>query len=213
VAAFVNFLRFFSRKKPPAGTDVIIFGIGNPGQKYEGTRHNVGFMVLDCLAQSLSGAAVRSEALFDARTGTLRGKKVALVKPTTFVNRCGEAFSASGGLFAVPKAACLVVADDFNLPLGAIRLRRGGSDGGHNGLASIIERTGPDFPRLRVGIGPLPQGEGSVDFVLGKFTESETARLDAAVKCAADAAAAFCSDGIDKAMNRYNRSMEKNSRP
>jgi PTH1 family peptidyl-tRNA hydrolase len=205
VAALVNFLRFFYRKKPPACADVLIFGIGNPGQKYKGTRHNAGFMVLDRLARSLTGTVSRKEALFEANTGTVGGKTVALVKPTTFVNRCGAAFKAGSALFGVPPASCLVVADDFHLPLGTIRLRRGGSDGGHNGLASIIESCGPDFPRLRVGIGPLAEDRNSVDFVLGEFTDKEMPGLDAAVKNAAEAATAFCATGIEKAMNQYNK--------
>ena len=205
MAALVNFLRFFYRKKPPACADVLIFGIGNPGQKYKGTRHNAGFMVLDRLARSLTGTVGRKEALFEANTGTVGGKTVALVKPTTFVNRCGAAFKAGSALFGVPPASCLVVADDFHLPLGTIRLRRGGSDGGHNGLASIIESCGPDFPRLRVGIGPLAEDRNSVDFVLGEFTDKEMPGLDAAVKNAAEAATAFCAAGIEKAMNQYNK--------
>lgn len=211
MAALADFLRFFYRKKLPASADVLIFGIGNPGQKYKATRHNAGFMVLDRLARSLTGAVSRNEASFEAHTGALGGKAVVLVKPTTFVNRCGAAFKAGSKLFGVSPASCLVIADDFHLPLGTIRLRRGGSDGGHNGLASIIESNGPDFPRLRVGIGPLPEGLSSIDFVLGKFTDSETPGLDAAVKNAAEAAAAFCTAGIEKAMNQYNRSGERNS--
>jgi peptidyl-tRNA hydrolase, PTH1 family len=206
VKALADFLRFFYRKKLPAGADVLIFGIGNPGQKYKGTRHNAGFLVLDRLARSLTGAINRKEASFEANTGALGGKVVALVKPATFVNRCGAAFKAASALLGVPLASCLVIADDFHLPLGTIRLRRGGSDGGHNGLASIIESSGPDFPRLRVGIGPLAHNRNSIDFVLGEFTEAETRGLDAAVKKAAEAAAAFCAAGIEKAMNQYNRS-------
>ena len=212
MAVLADFLRFFSRKKTPASADVLIFGIGNPGQKYKGTRHNAGFMVLDRLARSLTGAVSRKEASFEAQTGALGGKIVALVKPTTFVNRCGAAFKACSKRFGVPIASCLVVADDFHLPLGTIRLRRGGSDGGHNGLASIIDSSGPDFPRLRVGIGPLAEDRNSIDFVLGEFTEAEMPGFDAAVKKAAEAAAAFCAAGIEKAMNQYNRSEGKTSR-
>ena len=211
MAALVNLLRFFYRKKPPAGADVLIFGIGNPGQKYKGTRHNAGFMVLDRLARSLTGGERRKEASFEATTGGLGGKTVALVKPTTFVNRCGIALAASCSLFNVPIASCLVIADDFHLPLGTIRLRRGGSDGGHNGLASVIENSGPDFPRLRVGIGPMAENGNSIDFVLGEFTQQEMPGLDAAVRNAAESAAAFCAAGIEKAMNQYNRSDVKNS--
>jgi PTH1 family peptidyl-tRNA hydrolase len=210
--AALHFLRFFFGKKPPASADVLIFGIGNPGQRYKRTRHNAGFMVLDCLARSLQGAARRKEALFEAHTGGLGGKTAALVKPVTFVNRCGPALAAGSSLFKVPLGSCLVVADDFHLPLGTIRMRRGGSDGGHNGLASIIESSGPGFPRLRIGIGPLPDGLNQVDFVLGEFTQHEMPGLDAAVKKAAEAAATFCAAGIEKAMNQYNRSEGKNGR-
>jgi PTH1 family peptidyl-tRNA hydrolase len=205
VATISSLLGFFCRKKPLANADFVIFGIGNPGGKYKNTRHNAGFMVVDRLSGFLTDAHTRREASFEAIWGTLSGKTVALVKPTTFVNRCGAAFAASGLLFCTLLESRLVVVDDYHLPLGSLRLRRGGSDGGHNGIASIIGSCGENFPRLRIGTGPLPPGASSVEFVLGKFDESELPVLDAVVGSAADATAAFCSQGIERAMNLFNK--------
>jgi PTH1 family peptidyl-tRNA hydrolase len=206
VTALQSFLGLFRRKRPARKAELLIFGIGNPGDKYKGTRHNAGFMVVDCLSGLLINAHTVHDALFDATRGTLSGKEVVLVKPLTFVNRCGAAYAASASRFGVPQESALVIVDDYHLPLGAIRLRRGGSDGGHNGLASIREWCGENFPRLRMGIGPLPAGAGSVDFVLGKFDERETPARSAALGATAEAATVFCTGGIDAAMNLFNRS-------
>jgi peptidyl-tRNA hydrolase, PTH1 family len=206
VSAFARLLGFFRRKKPPESADILVFGIGNPGEKYRDTRHNAGFMAVDHLSGLLSEERTIREPLFTAVAGTLWGIKVALVKPCTFVNACGPAFDASTALLGVPRGSVLVIVDDYHLPLGALRLRRGGSDGGHNGLASIIGCCGEDFPRLRVGIGPLAAGENAVDFVLGRFDEREIPVLDAAVRAAAEAVRVFCTGGIEQAMNRFNAS-------
>ncbi len=205
MATLSSFFGFFCRKKPLVKADYLVFGIGNPGDKYNYTRHNAGFMVVDRLSESLTDARTRREPSFEAIWGTLSGKTVVLVKPTTFVNRCGTAFAASGSLFCVPMESRLVVVDDYHLPLGAVRLRRGGSDGGHNGLASVIESCGGNVARLRLGIGPLAPGSKSVEFVLGKFDEKELPAVDAAVRTAADASAAFCGLGIERAMNLFNK--------
>jgi peptidyl-tRNA hydrolase, PTH1 family len=206
VAAFLNFLKFFLIKKRNETADFLVFGIGNPGARYGNTRHNAGFMVAGRVAESLSGVRRTNVSSYDAWVGALDGKTVAVVKPKTFVNRCGTALAESRKRFNVPLASILVVADDYHLQLGLLRLRRGGSDGGHNGLASIIEQWGPDFPRLRVGIGPQPGGVRSVEFVLGEFTGVERPALDAAVEKAARAVTVFITEGADAAMNRYNRS-------
>jgi peptidyl-tRNA hydrolase, PTH1 family len=204
VSAFARLLGFFRRKKPPENADVLVFGIGNPGERYGGTRHNAGFMAVDHLSRLLSEKRTIRDPLFTAEAGTLWGKKVAFVKPCTFVNACGQAFAASTALFGVPRGSALVIVDDYQLPLGALRLRRGGSDGGHNGLASIIGCCGEDFPRLRVGIGPLAAGTIAVDFVLGRFDEREIPVVSAAVRTAAEAVRVFCTGGIEQAMNRFN---------
>ena len=202
--AISRLLGFLLRRSPSVCADVAVFGIGNPGDRFANTRHNAGFMAVDCMAESLTDAHVLRGPLFDATVGMLSGKKVALVKPLTFVNRCGEAFVESMRRLCVPQGSALVIVDDYHLPVGTIRIRRGGSAGGHNGLASIIENCGENFPRIRVGIGPLPAGAGSVDFVLGKFDEQEMPAVNAAVRTAAGAAAAFCTQGIDSTMNLFN---------
>ncbi len=205
-----RFLRFFLRKNRPAKAECLVFGIGNPGVGYRNTRHNAGFMTVDGLSGFLTDAHTMRSPLFTASWGMLAGKKTALVKPTTFVNACGPSFVASTAAFGVAMESALVVVDDFHLSLGAVRLRRGGSDGGHNGLASIIERCGEDFARLRVGIGPLPAGARQVDFVLGDFDEEEEPARGDAVRTACEAAIMFCTNGIERAMNRFNNSRREN---
>jgi len=163
-------------------------------------------MAIDCLSSLLTNAKTVHSSLFVASYGMLAGKTVALVKPATFVNSCGPAFAQSLLTFGVSKDFSLVIVDDFHLPLGAIRIRRNGSDGGHNGLASIMEQYGQDFPRLRVGIGPLPAGMGLIDFVLGAFEDNEMAAVEKAVKKTCDAVESFCTLGVEKTMNLFNKS-------
>jgi len=206
MSAFARLLGFFRRKEPPENANILVFGIGNPGERYGGTRHNAGFMAVDHLSRLLSEKRTIREPLITAAAGTLWGSKVALVKPCTFVNACGPAFAASTALFGVSRGSALVIVDDYHLPLGTLRLRRNGSDGGHNGLASIIGCCGEDFPRLRVGIGPLAAGANAVDFVLGRFDEREIPVVSAAVRAAAEAVRVFCTGGIEQAMNEFNAS-------
>lgn len=205
--------RFFRKRemprpaaKPvPFEAKFMLFGIGNAGVEYAHTRHNIGFMVVDrclLLCQDLRKTATVAGA--EIATGEFSGKKVAFVKPTTYVNRCGPAFEASAAAFGVPLGSCLVVVDDYNLPIGTVRFRAGGSDGGHNGLKSIFERVGRDFPRLRIGIGPMPAGAKAVDFVLGTFTGKDQEVLTPAIDKAVEGITAFLNDGIEKAMSVFN---------
>jgi PTH1 family peptidyl-tRNA hydrolase len=205
VTALSRFLGLFRRKSPPAKVQCLIFGIGNPGEKYWNTRHNAGFMAIDRLSSLLTNVRTVHSSSFEASCGMLAGKTVALVKPATFVNSCGPAFAQCLSTFGVSKDFSLVIVDDFHLSLGAIRIRRSGSDGGHNGLTSIIEQCGQDFPRLRVGIGPLPTGVGLIDFVLGTFDDKEKTAVEDAVKKTCDAVESFCTLGVDKAMNLFNK--------
>ena len=197
----------------PGGTEFLVFGIGNTGTTYANTRHNVGFMVVDrCLLQCRGlGKRDADHAVghADIAAGDFSGKKVVFVKPTTFVNRCGAAFQSSMEVFGLTLGSCLVVVDDYSLPLGAMRLRAGGSAGGHNGLKSIIESVGSEFPRLRIGIGPLPQGISPVDFVLGAFTGEDKMVLAPALDRAVEGIAAFLNEGIEKAMTSFNRPPDK----
>ncbi len=184
----------------------IILGIGNPGRRYEATRHNVGFRVVDTLAAAAGGANWRER--FGARTEavSLAGHKVLLVKPQTYVNRTGEAARAACDYYDVPPRQLLVVVDDANLPLGKIRLRAQGSAGGHNGLQSLIERLGTEaFHRLRIGIGGRKHPEQDLaDHVLSYFDAEQSEAIDAAIVTAADACRVWLAEDIETCMNRFN---------
>ena len=181
----------------------LIVGLGNPGREYQGARHNVGFVVVDILARrhGIHVKARRSKSLVGE--GVIAGEKVVLAKPLTFMNLSGEAVGALVRRYRIDPSDIIVIADDVNLPLGRLRIRAGGSSGGHKGLRSIIHSLGmEDFPRIRVGIGS-PKGE-MVDFVLSRFHKSERGVVDEAVNRAADAVEAILSEGIEPTMNRFN---------
>ena len=202
---------FFRKRLPAASTtfeaQVLFFGLGNPGENYAATRHNIGFRIADSLSQHLKKPAPGSLPDAEYLSGLLfDSKKAIVVKPMTFMNRSGEAVSS-----LIRKSGCsagnaLVIVDDYNLPAGRLRARRGGSDGGHNGLKSIINAIGEDFPRLRVGIGPLPQGVPTIDFVLGAFTAAEEEKLRLIIPLAVEACLTFAHEGIESLMNKYNKS-------
>lgn len=184
----------------------VVFGIGNPGPEYDGTRHNVGFRVVDALLARARARAGRLPDL-DAEGAETRlaGRPALLVKPLTYVNRCGPVLAAIRAREAVPLERLLVVVDDFHLPLGRLRLRRGGSDGGHNGLASIVASLGTEgFPRLRVGVGARGAAPAEA-FVLSRFPPAERGAVERAVERAADAVEAWIRLGLDRAANDANR--------
>lgn len=181
----------------------LVVGIGNPGAAYTGTRHNVGFDVVDELAAraGIGMNAERFHAWFG--TGERAGERVVLMKPTTFMNRSGQAVVAAGRFYKLAFADLLVISDDLALPVGRIRLRADGSSGGHNGLQDIIDRTGTDeFARLRLGIGE-PIGVPA-NFVLGRFDEHEAKTMQRVVKRAADCVECWIEHGCDLAMTRFN---------
>jgi PTH1 family peptidyl-tRNA hydrolase len=184
----------------------LIVGLGNPGQRYRETRHNVGFAAIDELARR-HGAAFESapaEALM-ARARTLGPQGTLFVKPMTMMNASGFAVSEVARYFRVAFGDILVVADDVNLPLGRLRARAGGSDGGHRGLRSIMEQLGTgDFARLRIGVGRGDPRRDLADYVLGGFDLDERPVIGDAVGRAADAGEVFVSDGIETVMNRFN---------
>ena len=182
----------------------VVVGLGNPGSDYAHTRHNLGYRVVDVLAARMEGTWSESAWYFFCRIATGDGAPL-LVKPTTFMNRSGVAVARVLDGFEVGIEELLVVVDDVHLDLGRIRLRRGGSDGGHNGLASIIACVGSGaFPRLRVGIGAPPEGADRIEHVLNPFEDDERDAVDAAVRTAASGAACWMESGVDEAMNRYN---------
>ena len=182
----------------------LIVGLGNPGREYEHTRHNVGFQVTEELANRYR-VTLKNHAKWKARAAKIAaiGDGVLLAEPTTFMNLSGWAVREIAGFHKLTPADLLVVVDDADLPLGRLRMRTGGSAGGHNGLKSVIQELGTvEFPRLRVGVGRQP-GELK-NHVLGRFSDDERAHIDAAVKRAADAAELFAKENILAAMNRYN---------
>lgn len=180
----------------------LVVGLGNPGAVYAATRHNLGFMVVDCIARRAKSAVKQREAL------SLLGRAhpdLLLVKPQTFMNASGEAVHALIRRFSADLSELLVVYDDMDLPPGSLRLRQRGSAGSHNGMRSIIGRLESDaFPRLRVGIGPPPPPLSGADFVLAPIEKEAWPALSAAVERAADAARVWADFGIDLAMSRFN---------
>lgn len=189
-----------------SGYDWIILAIGNPGPQYAESRHNVGWWVADLLMKrhggKLSDAGVCHRATLD-----IDGTNVLLAYPKTYVNRSGAAAKTLTERHDIETTQLLVICDDINLPVGTIRVRKKGGAGGHNGLTSIIEALGTnDFPRIRIGVGKQADGASQVDHVLGKPRASEAEDLRIAVDRAADASAMAITEGLDAAMNSYNRS-------
>lgn len=195
---------FFGRTS--GGVSWLVVGLGNVGEKYDNTRHNVGFEVADELAER--GRAPIQKLKHRALTNTLEigGEKVLLMKPVTYMNLSGEAVGEAARFFKVPADHVLVISDDVSLPAGKLRVRRGGSAGGHNGLKNIIQHLGSDqFPRIKVGVGEKPHPDYDMaDWVLGKFQGEDRRTMDGAVKRAADAVECFLREGPDKTMSRFN---------
>ena len=192
------------RKKAPVSW--LVVGLGNPGAKYENTRHNVGFMTADALA-GRNGEPIR-RVKYNALTSeaVIGGQSVLLMKPTTFMNLSGQAVSEAARFYKIPADHVLVISDDVDLPLGKLRIRKSGSAGGHNGLKNIIQLLGTDqFPRLKIGVGGKPHPDYNMaDWVLGQFQGEDKKTIDDAVARAADAVECLLADGIDRAMNQYN---------
>jgi PTH1 family peptidyl-tRNA hydrolase len=183
----------------------LVVGLGNPGSRYRRTRHNVGFMVIDMVAErwGITVGGKRHEA--ELGTGTVEGERVVLAKPQTFMNASGESVAKLRRLYRLDPADVLAVYDDLDLPLGKVRLRGEGGAGGHNGMASLITVLGKGFPRLRIGIGRPPGGADPVGFVLEPFEAKESGTIDDAIARASDAVEAWITLGLDAAMNRVNR--------
>jgi PTH1 family peptidyl-tRNA hydrolase len=177
----------------------LIAGLGNPGRDYEETRHNAGFMIVERLAHR-AGASFRFQPKWRAATAASGG--VILCKPQSYVNLSGEPIAAVARFHKVPPEQILAIFDDVALPLGSIRIRPGGSAGGHNGMKSILQHVG-DIARLRVGIGAVP-GEALVGHVLGKFHPTERPILEEAINRAVEAVDCLQQEGITAAMNKFN---------
>lgn len=184
----------------------IVVGLGNPGPQYRNTRHNLGFAVIDQIAERLGVRCDREKHHGLMGETRLDEDRLVLVKPLTFMNRSGECVAPLMRMTGCAMDALLVVADDVNLPLGKLRMRGEGSAGGHNGLKSIIARLGSDgFARLRLGVGDERGGEDLADYVLSKFRPAEWPVVARIVTEAADAALCWARDGVERAMNDYNK--------
>ena len=184
----------------------IIVGLGNPGKKYEGTRHNMGFDVIDRLVYKNNIPCSGSKFHSVCGTGMIGTQKVVLAKPLTYMNLSGTAVRELIDFYKIdPESELIVISDDIDLEPGRIRIRKQGSAGGQNGLRHIVQCLGTQkFIRIRVGTGGKPEGWELADWVLSRFTMDDRALVDDAIVRAADAVAAICTDGIDKAMNVYN---------
>jgi len=181
-----------------------VFGLGNPGRRYRGTRHNVGFEVLDRLAKTLGVSVARRR--FSAKIGEARtdGGKLLLVKPQTYVNESGRSVRSVVAWHRLAPEDVLVVCDHLDLECGKLRIRRKGSGGGHNGIESIAAALGSTaFARLRIGIG-RPEPEDAVDYVLGRFEPEEREAVARAIDTAAEAVRCWAAEGIEPCMNRFN---------
>lgn len=184
----------------------IIAGLGNPGAKYDGTRHNMGFMVLDRLAQEL-GFGFSDSAKFHGELAVkdIDGERVYFIKPNTYMNLSGVSVGSLAGFYKIKPQEVLIIHDEMNLPFGRLKLRHDGSAGGHNGLTSIIEHLGSNgFPRLKMGIG-RKSGEEQVSHVLGRFAPNEKENLEDFISLGTKAVLKVLAEGVAKAMTEYNR--------
>jgi len=179
-----------------------IVGLGNPGREYNGTRHNVGFEVVDELARRWNAGLKKWKATADV--AVVKDRDAALVEPRTYMNQSGQAVAAIMTFYKIRPADVLIVVDEVQLPLGRLRFRPSGSAGGHNGLKSVIEHVGSEFPRLRIGIERGDRQRDLADRVLSRFESTERDTIARAIQRAADAVEVFVADGIAVAMNRFN---------
>ena len=206
MADIFELFKKIGRKDEPKGPpEFIIAGLGNPGEKYEGTRHNAGFSAVDYIADK-AGVPMR-DLKFKAITGrgVIGGRPVMLLKPQTFMNLSGTSVKEACDFYGVPAERLIVVSDDVNLDPGRMRIRRSGSDGGHKGLYNIIYSLGSDaFPRIRLGVGKKPEQYDMADWVLSKMGKEDAESLVSTFPRVYDAAALIIGGDIDGAMGRYN---------
>lgn len=200
----------FRRKTKPAPTsgapEFLIVGLGNPGEKYSFTRHNAGFLCVDLLAEQNGFSLKRLKFRSLTADTTLAGHRCLVLKPQTFMNNSGEAVRDAAAFYKIPPERILVIFDDVSLDVGRLRIRRKGTDGGHNGLKSIIYHLNSDaFPRIKIGVGKKPHPDYDLaDWVLSSFKKDEQPLLKAALERACEAVPLILDGKIDEAMNRCN---------
>ena len=192
--------------KRPGPVQWLVVGLGNPGPKYEWTRHNMGFQVIDQLADRADIPVQKLKFQALTNTALIGGQSVLLMKPTTYMNLSGQAVGQAARFYKIPPERVLVISDDVALPQGKLRIRRSGSAGGHNGLKDIIAHLGSDqFPRVKVGVGGKPHPDSDMaDWVLSTFTGEDRKAMEEAIDRAADAVTCLLEQGVDKAMAKFN---------
>ncbi len=197
---------FKSKQTGNNNIEYLIVGLGNPGRQYESTRHNAGFISLDYIADRLDVKVNRIKFKSTVGEARLAGHRCLLMKPSTFMNLSGQAVTEAMRFYKLPPQKVIILCDDINLDVGAIRIRRKGSDGGQNGVKNIICLSGSDeFPRVKVGIGKKPHPEYDLkDWVLSRFSDKEKTVLKETLPKIYDAVGLMVNDDIDKAMNLYN---------
>lgn len=191
---------------PSGAPEYLIAGLGNPGPKYEYTRHNAGFLCIDLLAQQLGVKIDRIKFKSIVADTTIDGRRCLLMKPQTFMNNSGEAVRDAANFYKIPPEHVIILFDDISLPPGKLRIRRKGSDGGHNGIKSIIYLLNSDqFPRVKLGVGAKPHPDYDLaDWVLSPFQKDELPRMKEAMEKACEAVRLIVQDDMDHAMNLYN---------
>ena len=198
-------LKLFSKNDAPSGADWLIVGLGNPGPKYDGTRHNAGFLMIDALAEHFNCEVRRVK--FKGLYGKCKiaGQDVVLLKPSTFMNLSGQSVTDAMNFFHLPPERVLLLFDDISLDVGKTRIRLKGSDGGHNGVKNIIYLSGSDrFPRMKLGIGHKPEGWDLADWVLSKFQGEDADRIQSAAERAMEAAEVIVRSGVAAAAQKFN---------
>ncbi|MEO8356877.1 MAG: aminoacyl-tRNA hydrolase [Chloroflexota bacterium] len=190
-------------------TTYLLIGLGNPGRQYSDTRHNVGFMLIDRLAVRLNARGLKVQSKAIVTSAVHEGHKLILAKPQTYMNLSGQSAQGLLNFYKLPMENMLIAHDDLDIPFGSIRIRPKGGPGGQGGMASTIEQLGTkDFPRLRIGIGRPPGRMDPAAYVLQSFKREEMKILSEIIDRAAEAALEFVMNGLDKAMNKFNGSIE-----
>ena len=192
--------------QPSGPVELIVAGLGNPGRDYENTRHNAGFLAVDRISAALGIRVDRLKFKSLCGEAVIEGKRVLFMKPSTFMNLSGQAVTEAMGFYKVPPEHVLIFYDDISLPPGRLRIRRKGSDGGHNGMKNIIYLSGKDtFPRVKIGVGAKPHPDYNLaDWVLSRFQPDERKALDTALEHTIDIVKLVAAGKIDEAMNRYS---------
>lgn len=185
----------------------LIAGLGNPGMEYEQTRHNAGFMAADLIMRKTGCGSPKKKFEGLIAQAEISGSRAYILKPQTYMNLSGKSINSASSFYKIPAEKIIVIYDDFALPVGTIRIRKGGSDGGHNGITSAaLEIGSKNFIRVRIGAGPLPEGASSISFVLSRFSKDDMEILEKTVlPKAAEAVEAIIKSGLDRAMNLYNK--------